>query len=238
MGGQCVRNFAVKFALLKARITAEKPDAQAFIELDPPDMLAQYRQLLTVSDRGVLLFGFSDSAILAILDEEFEIDPDRSLLLFRKTFLDARSIRLASPAPEGPDGERIPPREQALMEHISIRLLELTRHLYRYDMHDARLEDIRLEYEESIRSYMRRSIAPYEPGHAGVELILRSMLASDKSLRSFCNAMTADALFKADAAKLLFGESSAYCQAWQRKQIFRHMIAKALASHMSSCRDA
>lgn len=230
-----MRNFAVKFALLTARFTLEKPDPQAYIELTPAEMLQQYKQGLTITDRGVLLFGFSDAAIVAILDEEFELDLDRGLLLFRKTFLNARSIRLAGMGDAGPEGLRFSVKEQALLEHVSIRLLETTRHLYRYDISDARLEDIRQEYEENIRCYLQRSTlqTSHQPGEHIVTL--RSLLASDKSLRAFCHAMTADALFKMDAAKVLFGENSAYYQAWYRKQIFRYTMAKAMTGVVTGC---
>jgi hypothetical protein len=228
-----VRNFAVKFALLTARITNERSDPQAYIELTPPEMLVEYKRLLTITDRGVLLFAFTDASILAVLDEEFDIDMDRGLLLFRKTFLDARSIRLGASGKDGPDGDRVTVKEQALTEHISIRLLELTRHLYRYDMSEARLADIRREYEESVRAYVRRGVPDYEPGNSGVELMLRSLLNSDKVLKTFAHGMTADALFKMDASRVLFGEASGYYQAWQRKQIFRHMIAQAVSAYVA-----
>ncbi|HEY9746300.1 MAG TPA: hypothetical protein V6C99_08795, partial [Oculatellaceae cyanobacterium] len=91
-----MRNFAYKFAILTARLTGElRPDPLPYLDLSPLEALEKYKNLLSESARGVILFGFSDEALLAILDEEFEVDLDSHGLLFRKTFLDARSIRLA-----------------------------------------------------------------------------------------------------------------------------------------------
>jgi hypothetical protein len=235
-----VRNFAVKFALLANRITGEKPNSADYIDLTPQGMLFQYKRLLNQEQRGILLFGFSDAALLAILDEEFEIDADRHQLLFRKTFLDTRSIRLAGIGEEGPEGLKLRVREQALIEHAAIRLLEATRHLYRYDMSEERLDDVRREYEENIRSYLRRGLDRQLCEHPevyqnGLELSLRALMASEKSLRAFCHSMTVDAIFKADAAKFLFGDNSGYAAAWERKQLFRHMIAKSLQGLISGC---
>ncbi len=232
-----MRNFAVKFALLGVHRTDDaggKPDIQAYIDREPLEMLLHYKSLLSLEERGAFLFAFSDAALLAILDNEFDVDPDRNLLLFRKTALDAQSIRLAGLGPEGEEGFPLSGRETALLEHVSIRLLELTRGLYRDDLREERVEGIRQEYEESIRSYVRRRLNyplggnGNGAGAGGTELILRSLLVSEKSLRAFCHALTADAIFKADAAARLFGVGSAYAQAWQRKQMFRHMMASNL----------
>lgn len=235
-----MRNFAVKFALLASRLTAEKANPADYIELTPQDMLLRYKRLLNQEQRGILLFAFSDAALMAILDEEFEVDADRNQLLFRKTFLDTRSIRLAGMGEEGPDGLRFRVREQALIEHAAIRLLEATRHLYRFDMNEERLDDVRREYEENIRSYLRRGLDRHLCDHPevyqnGMELTLRALMASEKTLRAFCHSMTVDAIFKTDAARLLFGDGSGYAAAWERKQIFRHMIAKSLQGFASGC---
>lgn len=247
MVGWHVRNLAIKFALLTSHITAKKSDSEAYLDLAPSEMLRRYKACLSREQRSVLLFGFSDNALLAIVDEEFELEADRPLLLFRKTFLDARSVHLAGIGEEGLSGFPLTAREQALMEHAAIRLLEATRHLYRHDVSDERLEDIRQEYEENIRSYLRRRL-PRQHLHKpmtrttsdsgrnnGLEMMLRALMASDKTLRAFCHAMTADAIFKTDAARLLFGEGSAYAEAWKRKQIFRHMIAQSLQGLVSGC---
>jgi hypothetical protein len=249
--GGALRNLAIKFAVLTSQISAKKPDSEAYLDLSPLDMLKLYKACLSREQRSVLLFAFSDNALLAIVDEEFELEADRPTLLFRKTFLDARSIHLAGIGEEGPSGFRLTVREQALMEHAAIRLLEATRSLYRHDISDERLEDIRQEYEENIRSYLRRRLPGHhpdkrgaskrmgpavpEPEAGGLEMLLRALMASDKALRAFCHALTADAIFKTDAARLLFGEGSAYAEAWKRKQIFRHMIAQSLQGLVSGC---
>jgi hypothetical protein len=238
-----VRNLAVKFAWLSAcggatldrpHAEVKKPNPQLFMDLAPVEMLQRYKRMLHKNTRGILLFGFSDAAFLAILDEEFEVDMEREQLFFRKTFLDARSIRLAGIYEPTAEGLQLTPRQQILLENAANRLLESTRHLYRQDMHSERLNDVQREYQESILSYMQRRLLPEGLGYAvgnrndQIEGILRLLLASDKNLRAFCHAMTADALFKTDAAAAIFGPSSGYAQAWKRKQIFRQMLAESL----------
>ncbi len=229
-----VRNFPVKFAVLTARITgAAKPDSSAYLDLPPHEALSRFRQCLSESDRGVVLFGFSDQALLDILDEEFEVHMERNVLLFRKTYLDARSIRLAGAGRFSHESDRFTRNELILIDHLATWLLDATRSLYRSDLTEDRIEDIRQEYAENVRVYARKSVSDYEPG--GAELLLRSLFASIKSMNAFCHSLTVDAMFKADAAKVLFGENSGYHQAWFRKQIFRHMMSKAVDQYISNC---
>jgi len=230
-----VRNFAVKLAILSARAHGHdvRPNTQAFLDLEPEAMVRQYYQVLGQENTGIVTFAFSEKAILDILDEEFEVDVDRNVLMFRKTFLDAQSIRLAGGGRASSEGRPFTPAEQGLIRDLSIWLLDATRSLYRGDLSDKRMMDIKQEYAENFRVYAMKCIVDYEPGAA--EPLLRSLFASLKSMMAFCHSLTVDALFKADAAKVIFGEQSGYHQAWQRKQIFRHMMSKAVEEYISAC---
>jgi hypothetical protein len=196
-------------------------------------MLEKYKNLLNESAQGVILFGFSDEALFAILDEEFEVDVDTHALLFRKTFLDARSIRLAGIGRHQTENHQFTAKENALIEKLAQWLLDATRELYRPDLSEARLEDIRMEYAENVRTYALKYAQEDEAG--GAELLLRSLFASVKVMNAFCHSLTVDAMFKADAVKIIFGEQSGYYQAWFRKQIFRHMMSKAVEQYITSC---
>jgi len=228
-----MRNFAVKFAILTAYLTGEiRPDPKPYLDLTPEDMLLKYKSLLNDAARGVLLFGFSDLAILHILDEEFEVSVDSGALLFRKTFLDSRSIQLANVGRSSDDALHLNDAENRLLGEIADWLLEATRSLYRPDISLPRIQDVRREYQDNVRIYIQKYAPPQQPESA--RQLLRALLTSIKSVRGFCHAMTVDALFKADAAKVLFGEQSGYYQAWLRKEIFRHMIARTMEQSIRS----
>lgn len=233
-GWVALRNFAVKFAILAARIGGfERPAPAEYLDLTPQDALARFKTLLSQEEQGIVMFGFSDQAIIDILDEEFEVDVDRQVLVFRKTFLDAKSIRLGGGGRASAGISLFTRSETALIDHLAGWLLDATRSLYRSDMSEVRLEDIRQEYAEYFRIYARKCVPNYEPGDA--EVFLRSLFASHKAMSAFCHSLTVDAMFKADAAKVLFGEQSGYHQAWFRKQMFRHMMAKAVTQYIANC---
>lgn len=227
----------MKFALLSARLTGVMPLPAQFSDEEPcGDPLAQVRAFkdrIGEADQGVLLFGFSDYALVDILNEEFDVDPETRQLVFRKPYLDARSIQLAAGRLQNPDALTFSRREEALIEGLAAWLFEATRSLYRDALDEARIADIRFEYAECIRLYAEKKIPDCDPD--GAELLLRSLKASPKAMSALMHAMTVDAMFKADAARIIFGEESAYAQAWYRKQIFRHMMCKAVDQHMSRC---
>lgn len=229
-----MRNLAVKFAILSARWEPEgRADTQAYLDLSPEAMLDRYQSLLGIENWGVVMFGFSGQAVIDILDEEFEIDMERNVLLFRKTYLDARSIRLAGGGRASVEAYPFTETELKLVENLADWLLEATRSLYRGDLNESRLQDVRQEYAENFRVYACKAIFNYESGEA--EELLRSLFGSVKAMTAFCHSLTVDALFKGDAAKMLFGEQSGYYQAWFRKQIFRHMMSKAVEAYISAC---
>jgi len=229
-----LRNFAVKFAILKARLQdGERPNPQAFLDLSPEEMVHRYKNALGETNCGIVMFAFSDKAILDILDEEFEVDMEHNVLMFRKTFLDARSIRLAGGGRASSEVDSFTRAEQGLINDLALWLLDATRSLYRGDLNTVRTEDIKQEYAENFRVYARKCVPEYEPGSA--EPLLRNLFASLKSMMAFTHSLTVDAMFKADAAKVMFGEQSGYHQAWFRKQIFRHMMSKAVEEYISAC---
>ncbi len=236
-----MRNLAVKFAILSARWEPdERADAQAYLDLPPEAMLDRYKRLLGVENWGVVLFGFSDQAIIDLLDEEFEIDVERNVLMFRKTFLDARSIRLAGGGRASAEAYPFTQTELDLMSDLADWLVEATRSLYRGDLNETRLKDVREEYRENFRVYACKSVMAQDgenPEHEAdsTEALLRSLFGSVKAMMAFCHSLTVDALFKGDAAKMLFGEQSGYHQAWFRKQIFRHMMSQAVQEYISAC---
>lgn len=220
-----MRNFAVKFAILSHRFDFEV-GIQDYMDLPPEEMLRKYRLALSTEEQGALMFGFSDVALLEILDREFEVEMDRNVLIFRKNYLDAASIRMAGRL-DREMAREFNRDELRLIESLTDWLFDVTRSLYRPDIPEDRIEDIRQEYRENIRLYA----AKY--GMLG-EAKLYSLFSSINAMKAFAHAMTVDALMKADAARVVFGESSGYCQAWMRKKIFRHMIAQTVEAYIDS----
>jgi hypothetical protein len=204
---------------------------QDLLDLEPEMMLQQYKERLNDQERGILFFGFSDQALLDILDYEFEVDMDRNVLIFRKTYLNSSSVRLA--AGHGPGIAAVLDTEaESLVEHLSSWLFEATRSLYREELGDDRTEDIRQEYKICLRGYAQR-YAEADPNHDPSD-ILHNLFASAKAMKAFIHSMTVDAMFKADAAKVIFGEQSGYYQAWFRKEIFRNMMAQCAEKYIVS----
>ncbi len=232
--GGLLRNCAVKFAILAARaIGAERPDPGAFLDLTPWAALQRFKSYLDDTQRGIVMFGLSDQAIMDILDTEFDVNMDNYTLVFRKSVLDAESICLAGGGRFAVGQDTLfTPKERILVENLAGWLLEATRSLYKTDLSEGRAQDILNEYAENVRVYVRKCVPNYEPGDA--EVFLRSLFASAKAMRAFCHSLTVDAMFKADAAKVIFGDQSAYHQAWFRKQIFRHMMSKAVDEYIST----
>lgn len=225
-----MRNFAVKFAMLASGL--ETPEARYltsgfFLDKSPETALEIYKKYLPKEQEWTVSFGFSDRALLNILDQEFHVNMGRGMLVFRKTVLDAESIRLAS----GMDpGLRFAGTGEEFVRKLSGVLLEVTRHLYRQDMSDGRLEDIRNEYRTNLRIYAAKYSAMDHPADGNR---LSAMFYDKKQLTGLTNAMTADAMFKVDAAEILFGQESAYTQAWRRKLVFRHMITQAVQQRLA-----
>ncbi len=171
----------------------------------------------------MLLFGFTDEAVISILDQEIAVDMERDRLVFRKAFLDATSIQRANGVLRA-----FSPEEEELVERLAIWLFEATRNLYRQELSPARLEDIKEEYRACFRYYAQK----YD--NVDSER-LHLLCSSTQAMKDFVHSLVIDAMFKADAAKVLFGEASAYHQAWVRKQMFRVMLARTVEQYLLSC---
>lgn len=217
-----MRNFAVKFAILCRRLD-EKVTPQDFLDLSPEETLRVYQSALSPQEQGVVLFGFTDEAILAILDQEMAVDMERNRLVFRKAFLDATSIQRANGALR-----TFIPEEEELVERLATWLFEATRNLYRRELSPARLEDIKEEYRACFRFYAQK----YD--HVDSER-LHVLCSSTQAMKDFVHSLVIDAMFKADASKVLFGEASSYHQAWVRKQMFRLMLSRTVEQYLLHC---
>ncbi len=224
----CVmRNYAVKYAILLRRFD---PDCspQRFLELSEAQAFERFRGDLPDPVRHAVFFAFSDRAFLEVIDRELEVDTTRYSLEFRKPFLDARSIHLA-----GLPGESLQRRfsdhESRMIDMLADYLMETTRHLYRTTLNEHRQGDILEEYREMLRIYAtKRQHHPDNP--------LARMFSSPKALTKFLYAMVVDAMLKAEAVRLLLGEDSAYHRVWQRKMMFRRLMAAAVETGV--CRQA
>lgn len=218
-----MRNLAVKFAILTSRFQPSAP-VQLFLELSATECLEQFKRLIPEQARHYLYFGFTDASFLAVLDQDFEVDMDREVLVFRHTKLDNACIRRANLMPQEVLASVLSPEDEQLLVSLSRWMFDVTRPLYKPDLSEQRIQEIQEEYCDCLKLYVYQQ--------QGTDLSLRSLFNSQETMGGFNNAMTVDAMFKADAAKAIFGEQSSYYQAWLRKEVFRHMITKCVKEYI------
>jgi hypothetical protein len=216
-----LRNFAVKFAILLGRFR-EAVSPQFFLDLSPTESLAYFRRYCPDEVRAATFFGFSDNALLNILDQEFEVEVESNRLVFQKTMLDAESIILANDLPSALNDD-----DEARIHTLAKWLFEATRSLYRRELSPDRLRDIQEEYRQGFRLFIHR----YGPDVPYV--LLNEKFENPEAWLRYTHAMTIDALYKADAAQALFGEESGYAIAWRRKELFRNRVSQLLEKSLA-----
>lgn len=225
-----MRNFAIKFALLISRFK-KKASPQHFLDLSPAESISALKRSMPLKGRQALFFGFSDEALLEILSDEFDINLEQNVLVFRKSLLNAESIRLANALQR-----TFTPEEEDVILNLAEWLLRATRPLFREDLGPHKTRDILEEYCENLRFYIDRYVSDPEAWIA--------MLASEqKSMHPnlwlrFSHALTADAVFKLDAAEAIFGEESGYTLAWKRKELFRQRITLTIQKYLRGDKDS
>ncbi len=214
-----MRNIAMKLGVLAKRFN-NGLTTQRLLDHPPEEALKLFKSSLPGDVRGVLLFSFNDKALLNILDREIDISSDGQKLVFRKSLLDAESIHLS-----GGITRVFTDGELQMLTGISSWLVEVTRHLFRKDLSPARLKDTQQEYLAQLKLFVDKNNL-----HTLDDI--QQKLGKITGMKAFTHAMTIDAMYKADAAKLIFGEDSGYHQAWMRKQVFRHMVTRAISEHI------
>lgn len=166
-----------------------------------------------------VFFGFSDEALLEILDREMDIDLDQNVLIYRKALLDARSIRIAQAT-----STQFTTTQENDVQSLCEWLFKATRCLYREDLGHQRTLDVQDEYAEYFKLFAQNY--GEMAGAEWLQQLKREATSESRPLwRRFMNYIAADGVFKTDAAHALFGEESGYTQAWMRKTYFRYRIA-------------
>jgi hypothetical protein len=217
-----VGNLALKFACLSAKITnvagnTSKIHADDYLDLSPHEMYRLFQSHLNLEQRAALQFGFTETALIAILNTEFDFDPERRDLRFKRSSLNARGLFLANLTDLQVDAEPTPVFLH-LLGHLTTRFWNATRHLYDADLPPEREKELRAEMQECARQALSR-----------LSLEQAELYTNTVPIRRFCFALAAESIFKCDASAALFGDNSAYTQAWKRKQIFRLMQAQRIA---------
>lgn len=216
-------NLALKFACLSAKLgkneqVTPKIHADHYLDLNPHDMFWHFHSQLNLEQRAALQFAFTETALLAILNTEFEFDPEQRDLVFKRASLNSRSLFLANLR----DSHQVDADSSAVfsqsLEHLTGRIWHSTRNLYEAELPPEREKELRAEMQECARQMLSR--LPLDQ----VELYAHTV-----SIRRFCFGLAAEAMFKCDASAALFGEQSSYTQAWKRKQIFRLMQAQRVS---------
>ncbi|MEM0950626.1 MAG: hypothetical protein AAGI66_00605 [Cyanobacteria bacterium P01_H01_bin.74] len=208
--------------------------------------LAYLRQMLAalpVSQRDCIHFGFSNSNLIAVLNHEFDCilpcNTQQQVLLFKKITLDAKSVWLAGSAYAGFTlGFNNNTMEESTsyqliyteIKHFSEWLFDASRQLYKESLDETKQQKICAEYAAGILIYLNKKCKSLIEAHT----FLNTMTQSEEMIRAHCHDLTADALFKYDACRLLFGEQAPYTQAWFRKTLFRNMIAKRVNAYLAA----
>jgi hypothetical protein len=227
-------SLASKFAILSSLSGSQHLlPAEAFATLAPFDMLALFQAGLGDEKRDMIQFGFSDDALLAVLSGEFDLDLDRKALLFVKTSLDTTSIRLAGGG-YASDACAVSHAENRQIAELAQWLFNASRSLYLSGHYRVKSAEALADYTETLKQYL------YKQHVTSTETLweqLATLSNSTQAIIRFCNTMTADAMFKYDAASLLFGSQTAYPQAWFKKYIFRHQLAKSVSAFINQAQE-
>jgi hypothetical protein len=213
-----MQNFALKLATLLKRFE-EKASSQLFLDLSPQRAMERFQTYLPPKTKESIFFAFPPEALIQILDEDFDINWDTGSLYYRKSKLDAQSLKRSHSLSVPLDEEKM-----LLAHKISQWLFDASRPLFKNILTPEGVGEIKMEFFECLHLY-------YDRYHSIYPQLLQQLSTGEKAHKEwlrFSHAMTVDAMFKKDAALNLFGEDSAYSLAWQRQELFRHRLTKQM----------
>lgn len=197
-------NLPVKLSVLSEQYDALSP--QVFLDKTPEECINLYRNILRDKQRQTLDFSFTVAAMLLVLEKEFEVRVVKRELIFIKNHLDAESWLYANGLKE------YAPDEQLLgsLENIADTLWTQTAMLS--PIHTTLDDRLALKREIKVLLYLHAiKYGQYDPQFI-------EHLATPSGLKRFLNLVVAEAIYKADGAKILFGRESHYYQLWLEKQ--------------------
>ncbi len=238
-----MRNLSLKYAALCARITGLLPEARLFIGKTPHEKHAIFLNQIPHEKAEILSAGFSPWAVIQILNHEFTLDIDNSILSFNKERLDKQSLYNSNlQMPRTPAA-----REDAMLAHLARQLMACTRDMYRFDAPFSYIDAQCSLYQEMLRGHIEKVYQQHVEKNAGIALSQRqniktsamdpaylpvnqlSQLMRDTGLfQEISKAFIDDTKVKVEASAVLFGSASDYCTAWRNQVKFQQMLATAV----------
>lgn len=198
-------NLPVKLSVLSMPYFPLSP--QVFLDKTPEECLRVFKEILPEKLRYVLDFAFPSRGILLLLEKEFEVRVIRQEMLFTKPHLDSESWLFANGFRKSPAVE---PAVEGILQGIAEDLWEQVSALSPVCTHpidkSGLLEELRILlslYYSRYGSQNPRSL---------------DWLQTFRGIGQFLNLVVAEAIYKADGAKVLFGREAVYPGLWIDKQ--------------------
>ncbi len=197
-------NLPVKLALLSEQHHWLSP--QNFLDWSPQEGLALYLDILSPREREALDFAFSARAILLILEKEFEVRVAHQGLVFVKTHLDSLSWLYANGLSTYPDVGETALLLDTIAEEFWLQTVRFT------------LEPSRFTERAILRDELSVLLMLYYHRYAPQNTGLLDQLHTFSGMRRVLSLAIAEAIYKADGAKVLFGPQAPYTRLWEKKQ--------------------
>lgn len=233
-----MRDLAIKYAVLCHQQRVDVPFktlVNEFSDCPPIEAFNRFKQRISPFVYGVLRFGFPDKALSDIIlyEHQLLLESEPPVLSFVKTSIDVESLRLA-----GGVTKEFTLREHDLIDSLSAWLVDATSPLFKTQASLQAVNRPELardrNSQETPRAMFRELLRLYADKQSILDPHSLYSLSSLGAMSHFTNAMTADALYKADAARILFGENSSYYHAWLHQQMFRNLIARTVRQFILS----
>lgn len=209
-------NLPVKLSVMSSPYHFLSP--QVFLEQSPYDCVECFMKILPGNARQTVEFTYTPLAILLILENEFEIQVHRQQMVFRKPSIDAQSWLYTNSLPKAP----INPDIDDILETLAEALWVETGN---FSMPGTSLEE-RLNLRREIKTLL--TLYYYKHGKGNIQSLYA--LQYPYPMKKFLSLVVAEAIYKADGAKILFGGNSAYYRLWLLKQHQFYRYAKLFQS--------
>ncbi|MDX2084477.1 MAG: hypothetical protein SFZ03_03715 [Candidatus Melainabacteria bacterium] len=210
------------------RVVSPRPFAKL---TDVEELMTFFKSRLPKAAQGALLFGFSNDGLARLLVVDLKVNPQANRLECGKKQIDAASLRAANALPVG----FVPPTHPTI-DGLADWCIQQARPLFQDDfLYHQRLCTHEV-FCEIIRLYLYRKLS--EANGPSPQTTLDKLWSEPEQRRPMLHWMTVDALYKADALRVLLGEEHPYSRLWTQHQMFRFLVAQHIANEMDPADDA
>lgn len=218
-----MKNLALKFAVIASR-WVQPVSPQTYLDKTPEEGLALLLSVVPAEIVSNLRFAFSESALLAIIEDELDVQLEAGQLTFHKPQLDAQSIMLAQDLHLAFSQD-----EQLLLDEMADWMFRHTRSAYPESLGHKRTLDIQDEYQELFRLFYHRYQSTLSTDWLPM-MMNETRLPYRPLIRQMMQCAVADAIFKSNAMKAFLGDHSGYADAWFRKSYLRSKLSELVLS--------